>query len=108
MRPPRLYFICACRHAKRTTCDQHTMFVPDVETAVEDYYRRIHIPEHIVIALRRQHPQTGDTTQTGNVDGLNNDVLVDLRREFENPCPALKTLSLRRSRGFYKQDGTVR
>ncbi|MFX0538451.1 ATP-binding cassette domain-containing protein [Ornithinimicrobium sp. Y1847] len=29
---------------------------------------------------------------------------VDLRREFENPCPALKTLSLRRSRGFYKQD----
>jgi len=30
--------------------------------------------------------------------------LVDLRREFENPCPHLKTLSLRRSRGFYKQD----
>ena len=29
---------------------------------------------------------------------------VDLRREFENPCPHLKTLSLRRSRGFYKQD----
>lgn len=29
---------------------------------------------------------------------------VDLRREFENPCPPLKTLSLRRSRGFYKQD----
>ena len=31
-------------------------------------------------------------------------VLVDLRREFENPCQHLKTLSLRRSRGFYKQD----
>ena len=29
---------------------------------------------------------------------------VDLRREFENPCPALKTLSLRRSRGFYDHD----
>ncbi len=29
---------------------------------------------------------------------------VDLRREFENPCPHLKTLSLRRARGFYKQD----
>ena len=29
---------------------------------------------------------------------------MDLRREFENPCPHLKTLSLRRSRGFYKQD----
>lgn len=30
--------------------------------------------------------------------------LVDLRREFENPCPHLKTLSLRMSRGFYNQD----
>lgn len=29
---------------------------------------------------------------------------VDLRREFENPCPHLKTLSLRRSRGFYDYD----
>ena len=29
---------------------------------------------------------------------------VDLRREFENPCPHLKTLSLRRSHGFYKRD----
>lgn len=29
---------------------------------------------------------------------------VDPRREFENPCPHLKTLSLRRSRGFYKQN----
>lgn len=36
--------------------------------------------------------------------GLNIGSVVDLRREFENPCPALKTLSLRRSRGFYKQD----
>ena len=30
--------------------------------------------------------------------------MVDLRREFENPCPHLKTLSLRRSRGFYNHD----
>lgn len=29
---------------------------------------------------------------------------VDLRREFENPCPHLKTLSLRRSRGLYSHD----
>ena len=29
---------------------------------------------------------------------------VDLRREFENPCPHLKTLSLRRSRGLYDHD----
>ena len=28
---------------------------------------------------------------------------VDLRRAFENPCQHLITLSLRRSRGFYKQ-----
>lgn len=30
--------------------------------------------------------------------------MVDLRREFENPCPHLKTLSLRRSRGLYSHD----
>ncbi|ASR54918.1 hypothetical protein CBP52_07140 [Cellulomonas sp. PSBB021] len=29
---------------------------------------------------------------------------MDLRREFENPCPHLKTLSLRRSRGLYDHD----
>ena len=29
---------------------------------------------------------------------------VDLRREFENPCPHVKTLSLRRSRGIYDHD----
>ncbi|AQP52592.1 hypothetical protein BW733_11605 [Tessaracoccus flavescens] len=29
---------------------------------------------------------------------------MDRRREFENPCPHLKTLSLRRSRGLYNQD----
>ena len=30
--------------------------------------------------------------------------LVDLRREFENPGSALKTVALRRSRGVYKRD----
>jgi len=29
---------------------------------------------------------------------------VDFRGEFENPCPHLRTLSLRRSRGFYNHD----
>ena len=29
---------------------------------------------------------------------------VDLRREFENPCPALKTVASRRSRGVYRRD----
>ncbi|GAA1491016.1 recombinase family protein [Brachybacterium sacelli] len=46
------YFICAGRHSKRTNCDRKSMFVPDVEAAVEDYYRRVQIPEHIVTALR--------------------------------------------------------
>lgn len=30
--------------------------------------------------------------------------LVDLRREFENPCPALKVVASRRSRGIYRRD----
>ena len=30
--------------------------------------------------------------------------MVDLRREFENPCQALKTLASRRSRGVYQRD----
>lgn len=31
-------------------------------------------------------------------------LLVDLRREFENPCPALKTVASRRFRGVYRRD----
>src|SRR5690625_2871375 len=46
------YFICAGRHAKRTNCERKAMYVPDVEAAVEDYYRRIQIPEHTIQALR--------------------------------------------------------
>lgn len=40
--------------------------------------------------------------QTGQVSNFS--TWVDLRREFENPCPHLKTLSLRRSRGFYNHN----
>jgi site-specific DNA recombinase len=46
------YFICAGRHSKRTNCEQQAMPNSDVETAIEDYYRRIQIPDHIVTALR--------------------------------------------------------
>ena len=46
------YFICAGRHSKRTNCEQKSMFIPDVERAVEDYYRRVQIPEHVITALR--------------------------------------------------------
>ncbi|MFV0526072.1 MAG: zinc ribbon domain-containing protein, partial [Acidimicrobiales bacterium] len=46
------YFLCAGRHSKRTTCERKSMFVPDIEAAVEDYYRRVQIPGHIITALR--------------------------------------------------------
>ncbi len=46
------YFMCTGRHAKRTNCERKSMFVPDIEAAVEDYYRRVQIPEHILPALR--------------------------------------------------------
>ena len=49
----------------------------------------------------------GQNTNTTNfrMSGVSRKTLwVDLRREFENPCPHLKTLSLRRSRGFYSHD----
>lgn len=38
------YFICAGRHSKHTGYERKSMFVPDIEAAVEDYYRRIQIP----------------------------------------------------------------
>ncbi len=46
------YFLCSGRHTKRTDCQRKAMFVPDIEAAVEDYYRTIEIPPHIVEALR--------------------------------------------------------
>lgn len=44
------------------------------------------------------------TVGTGEQNTGPHSPMVDLRREFENPCPHLKTLSLRRSRGFYDHD----
>lgn len=46
------YFICAGRHSKRTTCTRQAMPVADIEQKVEDYYRQVQIPEHVVTALR--------------------------------------------------------
>ncbi|MCT3006754.1 hypothetical protein EFN17_04080 [Propionibacterium freudenreichii] len=60
--------------------------------------------------MRRYRAQTGSLPVTDEgVPARRGDPficfsLVDLRREFENPCPHLKTLSLRRSRGFYDHD----
>lgn len=39
-----------------------------------------------------------------SVDVSSNGDLVELRREFENPCPALKTAASRLSRGDYRRD----
>ena len=44
--------MCTGRHARRTNCERKSMFVPDIEAAVEDYYRHVQIPEHVVTALR--------------------------------------------------------
>jgi transposase-like protein len=46
------YFLCVGRHSKRTNCERSAMYVPDIEAAVEEYYRRIEISEHTVTALR--------------------------------------------------------
>lgn len=46
------YFMCTGRHARRTNCERKSMFVPDIEAAVEDYYRHVQIPEHALPALR--------------------------------------------------------
>ncbi len=47
------YFICAGRHSGRTTCERQAMFVPDIDAAVGECYKRIPIPPHIVEALRQ-------------------------------------------------------
>ncbi|GAA1813660.1 hypothetical protein GCM10009713_23810 [Brevibacterium celere] len=46
------YFLCSGRHSKRTACDRKAMYVPDIEAAVEDYYRMVEIPEHVLGPLR--------------------------------------------------------
>jgi len=62
--------------------------------------------------IREAHEHSGDEEEVRNTNKthqvmshlLRKTLWVDLRREFENPCPPLKTLSLRRSRGFYDHD----
>ncbi|MDR2973888.1 MAG: recombinase family protein [Propionibacteriaceae bacterium] len=46
------YFVCAGKHTRRTTCTRRSMPVDQIETLVEDLYRRITIPAHVVTALR--------------------------------------------------------
>lgn len=67
-----------------------------------EHYPSLTSPEHNPRSsagdVYTKRPRTGFTRRGAAF------LLVALRREFENPCPPLKTLSLRRSRGFYKQD----
>ena len=46
------FFMCTGRHAKRTNCERKSMFVPDIEAAVEDHYCHMQIPDHPLPALR--------------------------------------------------------
>ncbi|MBU6495351.1 MAG: recombinase family protein [Acidobacteria bacterium] len=74
------YFICAGRHSKRTSCTRQAMGVVDIEQKVEDYYRRVQIPEHIVAALRHM--------LTRQFDDLHAEV-----RRIEAPSPPSATSS---------------
>lgn len=81
------YFICAGRHSKRTNCEQRAMLISEVETSVEDYYRRIQIPDHIVTALRelitRQFDQLQATSkQERNAHKLERDALRNERAKL--------------------------
>ena len=60
------YFICAGRHSKRTTCGRQAMPIEHIERQVEDFYRRVQIPEHIVTALRHMLVRQFDSLHTAN------------------------------------------
>jgi hypothetical protein len=60
------YFICSGRHSKRTDCQRQAMPILDVERLVEDYYRKVQIPEHIVVALREMLTRQFDTLHAAN------------------------------------------
>ncbi|HPU04687.1 MAG TPA: zinc ribbon domain-containing protein [Rhodoglobus sp.] len=60
------YFICAGRHSKRTNCVRQAMPIEHIERQVEDYYRRVQIPEHIVTALRQMLVRQFDDLHTAN------------------------------------------
>lgn len=60
------YFICAGRHSKRTTCTRQAMPVADIEQKIEDYYRQVQIPEHVVTALRHMLTRQFDDLHTAS------------------------------------------
>ena len=60
------YFMCAGRHSKRTSCTRQAMPIEAVERQVEDFYRRVQIPEHIVTALRHMLTKQFDALHAAN------------------------------------------
>ena len=46
------YLVCGGRHAKRTNCTRPAVPVDHVAEQIEEHYRHITIPDHIVTALR--------------------------------------------------------
>ena len=60
------YFICAGRHSKRTNCVRQAMPIEHIERQVEDYYRRVQIPEHIITALRQMLVRQFDDLHVAN------------------------------------------
>ena len=67
-------------------------------------FTREFFEQHKPVAAISQSKQGPNLQQRKRWQGFGPCPFVDLRREFENPCPHLKTLSLRRSRGFYDHD----
>ena len=60
------YFMCSGRHSKRTDCIRKAMPVTEIEEKIEDYYRRVQIPEHIVTALRQMLTHQFDALHTAS------------------------------------------
>ena len=58
--------MCSGRHSKRTDCIRKAMPVTEIEQKVEDYYRRVQIPEHVVTALRQMLTHQFDALHTAS------------------------------------------
>ena len=76
--------------------EENATYTPEQTTASVLAHTSIDAPAHVTAETKLPRHQAGQVSIFSSY--------VDLRREFENPCPPLRTLSLRRSRGFYNHD----
>ncbi|MGV1006060.1 MAG: hypothetical protein ACOYEV_15135 [Candidatus Nanopelagicales bacterium] len=105
-----------CDDANRRLCNQafFTKLYLDEDNDLHAEYARPYemLLDSSIHADALTWASTDDKARTSTIDSSVRssslvrgvDLRVSLRREFENPCPHLKTLSLRRSRGFYNHD----